>query len=199
MPSSSRASGGCAPRPTSAARSQRTGPRPPRSDGRSGDVLARAQAAQIERGVVPAHPVQQLRQFRRGARRDEELRAPVGRQPRPGPAAAPSAPGAPGRGRPAPRRRSITSKARPAGSSTAAPGYSAQASVGLVERGPGRHLVRRSRSGCAPGSGQPAPPHEQTPPPRRRAPGHHRPAPQPGVLGDGGALGRAAAAPGART
>lgn len=45
--------------------------------GRGRDVRAGAQAVQVERGVVPAHAVEQLGQFGRGAGGDEEVGAAV--------------------------------------------------------------------------------------------------------------------------
>ena len=113
-------------------------------------MVAGAQAAQVQLGVVPAHPVEQLRQFGGGARGDEELGPARPGSRSPGRAAAPSAPAGPARGGPAGSATSITSKDRPTGSSTAAPGTSPQASVDLVEGGAGRDRRRAKARGGRP-------------------------------------------------
>lgn len=126
-------------------------------------------AAEVERGVVPAHPVEQVGQFLGGAAGHEEEQPPVGAAST-GPTWVPIRSSRTRARSPAGSGTSSTSKPRPAGSSTLAcgsPSQSARASCALAPAGSSR--TGTPCGGCSPGAAQCGRPQAQPPPSRGRA------------------------------
>lgn len=166
--------------------------------GRGGQERADAQGAQVEVGVVPAHPVQQLRQLGCSARGDEELGPAVrGRGDRPERQAHPleaDQRAAPGLLRDLDDVEGAAHGEQDRGARVPAPGLGDLVEGGAGRDGrcegqwmrPRRAAIRMTAGAVADGG-------------RGAGAGDHVPAPQPGVLRDRRALRRPAAAPRAGT
>ena len=193
VPSSSRACGGLPDVSSAGGRSQRTGPRPPSSDG--GAVMWQPGPSARRSRSASSQPI-------RYSSCGSSAAAPGATKnwARPDGVTATGPSGSPIRSsrtsarRPAGSATSRTSNVRPTGSSIDAPGTSAHALARPSSSVAPAGTSSAKSSGCAPGDGAAVVAARAAAGrgPRSRRDG---PAPQPGVLGHRGALGRTAAAP----